>query len=90
MHYDGSGWTPVTIPAPAPLVTLRGVTGGGKHDVWIVGDAGTILYFDGTSWARWTDASGVALRGVWNDTDTRGTWIVGDLGVILHSGPATK
>ena len=90
MHYDGITWTPVAIPAPAVTVALRGITGGGRKDVWIVGDAGTILYFDGANWARWTDASGAALRGVWSDPASGGIWAVGDQGVILHRGPATK
>jgi hypothetical protein len=29
---------------------LRGVGGTGSSDAWIVGNAGTILHWDGTSW----------------------------------------
>ena len=66
------------------------MTGSAKGELWLVGDAGTIVYYNGTTWTRQDDASGVTLRGVWFDAETGGTWIVGDRGLILHRGPATK
>jgi photosystem II stability/assembly factor-like uncharacterized protein len=66
------------------------VTGNLAGEVWMVGDAGTILYYDGKHWAQWQIPSAVTLRGVWFDPTTNGTWIVGDRGTILHDGPPTK
>jgi len=90
MHYDGTTWSPVVPPGPVIVSALRAVTGNLGGEVWIVGDGGAILYYDGKHWARWQDPSAVALRGVWFDAATSGTWIVGDQGTILHSGQATK
>ncbi|MEO8841255.1 MAG: hypothetical protein ABI591_03710 [Kofleriaceae bacterium] len=44
-----SGWCPVEPAIPA---TLRGMSGTGSDDVWAVGEAGTLLHYDGTKWTR--------------------------------------
>jgi hypothetical protein len=31
---------------------LSGVSGSGRSDVWVVGDVGTILHWDGTAWTQ--------------------------------------
>src|SRR3569832_2924384 len=61
---------------------LWGVWGIHSNDVWVVGDSGTILKWDGSSWT--TQASGTtrslfAVRGV----DTNNVWAVGEDGTIL-------
>ena len=79
-------WLAVTSPATQ---TLRGVKTN-HHDPtrgWAVGDNGTILHYDGTSWSAVTTGfalSAINLYGV----DAHGdgaVYIVGDGGTIVHS-----
>ena len=56
-HFDGTTWSPSTLPADAgPIPTgantygLHGVWGSGPNDVWIVGDSGTLRHYDGSGW----------------------------------------
>jgi hypothetical protein len=55
-HYDGSSWSDVGLPDEIPLdgagelPSLFKVWGSGPDDVWVVGDNGTVLRFDGSAW----------------------------------------
>jgi len=45
LHFDGTGWAPVSISGPSPTQVMSGVWGtpdGG--DVWVVGAGGTVLH----------------------------------------------
>lgn len=56
-------WSDQSAPTTA---TLRGVWGRSASDVLVVGDAGTILRWDGTAWHDETELdAGVDLRAVW-------------------------
>lgn len=49
VSYNGVDWTiDRTLPTSS---YLRGVWAAAPDDVWAVGDAGTILHFDGTDWS---------------------------------------
>ena len=80
------GWCkePLGFPVTA---NLNGVSGTGVNNVLIVGDAGTALHWDGTSWQQLQPPSGptVALRAA-AAPKTNGTTIAvaGDLGTILQ------
>jgi len=53
LHWDGSAWTQVPIPASA--VFLNAVAAVSGRDVWAAGEAGPDAYlahYDGTSWTR--------------------------------------
>ncbi|MEZ0070673.1 hypothetical protein [Planotetraspora sp. GP83] len=56
LHWDGSAWTPVTVPEPAGGGFLRGVKALSPTDVWAVGgrDYRTPISFhwNGTAWAE--------------------------------------
>jgi photosystem II stability/assembly factor-like uncharacterized protein len=52
------------MTSPTTL-TLKGVWCGGTGLAVAVGDAGTILRYDGTSWTKQTSGVTVALWGVW-------------------------
>ncbi|HEX5060313.1 MAG TPA: hypothetical protein VFV99_13185 [Kofleriaceae bacterium] len=66
-HFDGNGWTEMTIPTAG---LLNGVFGIG-NDVFAVGDAGTILRLVGGSWTPMNvSAGGYNLRGVWGSGPT--------------------
>jgi photosystem II stability/assembly factor-like uncharacterized protein len=61
---SGTGWVPVDVPVPTQFtdggvgpvgdgdspIDLGAVWTDAPNDVWIVGDAGVILHFDGMSW----------------------------------------
>ncbi|MDM8000872.1 MAG: hypothetical protein QUS33_13005, partial [Dehalococcoidia bacterium] len=75
----GANWTRYSM---AGSQNLYGVWGADASNIWAVGGAGTILYYNGTSWSAgppWIRPSGysdVTLYGVWG---TGGTdWAGGD------------
>ena len=73
-HFDGTNWTPISIPQDGGAITLDDVSAAATNDVWAVGVSvvcdGFSCYFssyaihwDGTKWAL-TNPPGVALGGV--------------------------
>jgi hypothetical protein len=67
----------------APLCTYRGIHGTGKTDVWIVGDEGCILHFNGIDWSRSPSGVKEDLYAVWACTAGE-AWAVGEGGTILQ------
>ena len=67
IHYDGTGWTQMTVPAPTGIVVtnpaaLEAVWGSGPTDVWAfgsneigLGDIAIIVHYDGTAWTLRND-----------------------------------
>ncbi|MCF8369362.1 MAG: T9SS type A sorting domain-containing protein [Bacteroidales bacterium] len=53
------------------------------NNVWAVGAGGTILYYDGTSWAEQTNPSTEDLFAI-DFTDSSNGWAVGESGTILY------
>ena len=51
-------------------------------DVWVVGDGGLVLHFDGTTWTEQSVGAG-ALRSVFA-LSTSDVWACGDNGMLLH------
>lgn len=73
--------------APVTTAHLRAVWAQAANDVWVVGDQGTILHFDGTQWNRATSGVSDDLFGVWAASATD-VWAVGGSGnptVALHA-----
>lgn len=79
-------------PSGAPITNahLRSVWARTGSDVWVVGDQGTALRFDGTSWRATSTGVGDDLFGVWA-ASASDAWAVGgsgdpslDVGVLLH------
>ncbi|MDO8915580.1 MAG: YCF48-related protein [Coriobacteriia bacterium] len=80
---NGSDWSVVTLPGFSGA--LLGVDAVDSTHVWAVGEAGLILKWNGTSWAR--SAAGVTasnLRAV-SFADVDNGWAVGDGGTILRT-----
>jgi hypothetical protein len=61
---------------------LRAIWGSDASNVWAVGDAGTILKWDGTAWSQQYSGTASSLYGVWG-SDASNIWAVGDAGTIL-------
>lgn len=66
------------------LLCLVGCGSSSGSDVYAVGDKGTILHWNGSSWSNQT-VSGVvhSLRSVWGSSITN-IYAVGSEGIILH------
>jgi len=75
----GVGWQ---VPLPQGN-HLYGVWGSYCNDVFAVGDCGTILHYDGTSWSGMGNSTTKHLYGVWG-TSHSDVFAVGDNGTILH------
>jgi hypothetical protein len=64
--------------APAIDDTLQGIWGSSADDIYVVGDSGTIVHYDGASWS--TVATGTTeqnLKAVWGSSGND-VWTVGD------------
>jgi hypothetical protein len=88
LHYNGTAWSSVAIPATGAASFLLSVWGSSASDVWAVGYettnfTPTILHYNGTTWS--TVSSGVTqlLTSVWG-TSASDVWVVGVVGTILH------
>ncbi len=75
------GWQ--TETSPVANTSFRAVWGAAETDMYIVGDSGTILHWDGSSWSTSTSHTTVNLHAVWG-TDGNNIYAVGDMGTILH------
>lgn len=67
---------------------LRRVWAADATHIWAVGDNGTILKSDGTSWIRQNSGTTNHLHAVWG-TDATHIWAVGDYGTILQGNGST-
>jgi len=80
---DETDWSPVATTSIDKRRTLTSIWGSGKNDVWVVGSAGTIAHFDGTTWTTIPSGTKETLRAVWGSSATD-VWVVSTPGVLLH------
>ena len=84
----GANWC-VISPAAPTTANLSAVWGSSDRDVWMVGDAGTALHWDGLGFTVSATGTSVDLRGVWG-SGASDVWVVGravgtsDSPSILH------
>ena len=73
------------VPPPVPLPNLRSVHFTASNDGWAVGDNGTIMKYDGTTWSIYQTAPIVPnnLTSVYTISPIDG-WAVGTNGTILR------
>jgi hypothetical protein len=84
----GSGW-----PGDEKMVwkvdyqlagtSLHSIWGSSGQNIFVVGDSGTILHFNGISWESVASGGGEALYGVWGSSATD-VFAVGANGLIQH------
>lgn len=72
-----TGWTP----------GLAAVWGSSASDVFAVGQAGTILHYNGSTWRRMPSGTATGLKGVWGES-TGEVFAVGSGGIVLHYSAA--
>ena len=75
LHYDGSTWTPATVPMPEGVAFFK-VWGTASDDVWVVGQRGQILHWDGAAWSHVASPTTAPLFTVHGNTSGE-IWIVG-------------
>jgi hypothetical protein len=87
LHYDANeGWLVDPTPPKAEHIALRGVGFDGPGRAVAVGDLGTILDWNGSSWSEDPQSNALTvaqLNAVAFSPDGEG-WAVGTLGTILH------
>jgi hypothetical protein len=64
--------------------TLLDVWGSSERDVWTVGSGGTILHWDGVTWARVPFAGNDTFHGV-GGSGVSDVWVVSSLNLVLQS-----
>jgi photosystem II stability/assembly factor-like uncharacterized protein len=74
-----TGWTLI----PAGTANLNAVSGVSDDAVWVVGDKGTIQFWDGKTLTAEKSGTTANLRGVWA-LDADQAFAVGDAGTILQ------
>lgn len=79
-RFDGNSWS--TVPIGTTQV-LAAVSGTSATNVWIVGNAGTILRWDGQAIIPYPGVTTVDLSSVWAISPTD-VWAVGEGDTILH------
>lgn len=84
---SGMTWSSGAVPSAGGR-TLRAVWGMAANALWLAGDGGTLIFWNGV--AAISVPVGVIenLRGVWG-TAPNNVWAVGDSGRILHYDGAT-
>lgn len=63
--------------------TLRDVWGSSENDVYAVGDYGTVIHYDGTTWSPVTSGTTLDLFGIWGSSKNN-IFAVGREGLILR------
>lgn len=65
-------------------VNLKSIWGEDSSYIYAVGDSGTILMFNGSTWVKQTNTRTETLRGIWGSSATD-AWAVGDAHKISKS-----
>jgi len=77
----GAEWCVVAgVPKP---VTFAAVWGSSPTDVWLAGEAGTLLHWNGSTWSETASGTGSALRAL-GGTSAKDVWAAGLDGTLLH------
>ena len=82
----GTTWSAQTSPTTNDLYDVSATA---LNNVWAVGASGTILHYDGTSWAVHSQSGSVTtnnLKGV-SAYNASNAWAVGDNGTIIYADP---
>jgi hypothetical protein len=72
-----ASWKSMTSSAPI----MFAVNGNGPNDVWMSGQSGTLLHYDGATLSTVDAGTTTHLRGVWAGSPTN-VWAVGDGGTV--------
>lgn len=84
---DGGGWQTLDVGVEVPL--LNWVYALAPDDVYVVGNAGTVLHFDGATWRLEPTPTDQDLWGVWGDSN-QDLWAVGGQGRMEGQATALR
>jgi hypothetical protein len=96
LRYDGHAWRgerfdgdsvyaePLGVwENPRRNLYLRGVWGPAANDVFVAGDSGTVLHWNGAAWSRMATGTTAGLRRVWGSSGSN-VYVSGENGTLLH------
>ncbi len=75
-HYDGSEAQDIRTDSLSGSATLHSSWGTSSINMYSVGDGGTILHFDGTTWTRMASGTTTRLSSIWGTGDDN-VWACG-------------
>ncbi|QTA77907.1 CalX-like domain-containing protein [Desulfonema limicola] len=78
---------PRLTPVPTGIENYYGVWGSSASDVFVVGDIGIIMHYDGSTWQRMESGTDAAIYKVWGpaqNSPATDVFAVGEYGTILH------
>ena len=81
VNYNGALFTAPAIPANTN--DMYGLWSNKSNDVWLCGENGKLLHFDGKAWAVETSTTGDNLTAVWGSSGGK-VWAVGESGAIVQ------
>lgn len=85
--FNVSVWQPwKSEPPPAGTNMLRAVWGSANYQMYAVGDAGSIINWDGATWTKVTSPTTKNLSAIWG-TSISNLYAVGDQGTLLRHIP---
>jgi len=64
-------------------VALRSIWGSSDADIFVTGEAGAVLHYDGSSWTPMTSNTSQWLNSVWGSSG-KNVFAVGENGTIIH------
>jgi hypothetical protein len=82
-HYDGSTWSPMSVPTGS--LVLEEIWGSSPSDVYVAADDGNLLHYDGTAWTA-TQRTDQTLLGVFGSSGAD-VYAVGLGGRVIHGTP---
>ena len=83
IHYNGATWA--AMATPPGTNRLEGIGGTGKGDIYAVGEGGTIIRFNGTTWTTVASGTTTTLNEVWGSSASD-VFVIGQNGTILTKG----
>ena len=84
----GPEWVPLNPLPQGTAISLRAVWGASGSNIFVVGDNGTILRYNGSVWGSMTSGTANDLNGVWGSAGND-VYAVGTNGTILHYNGST-
>jgi photosystem II stability/assembly factor-like uncharacterized protein len=87
-RYEGEATAKLDLDAAASQTAINGafndIWAASASEVYVVGDGGVVVYYDGASWEQLADVGTKEdLNAVWG-TDSGELFVVGAAGTILH------
>jgi hypothetical protein len=82
-HYDGHAWYAISNSNDYPFDRVYGIWGYSANNIFIVGEFGTILHYNGSEWMGLNSSTEKDLYSVWG-TSENNVFAVGWDGTILH------